>query len=121
MPLSIIHARLSTSVLLYCVALMLWAFWRFFKKEGMNSSFWGAIVISEILIIVQGALGIVLWLSNLRPDHGGMHILYGIVGALGVPVIFSITKGKENRYEMLLYAVGYFCVAALAMRSMATG
>ena len=121
MPLTIIHDRLATSVLLYFAALMLWAFWRFFRKEGMNSSFWGAIVISEILILLQGALGIILWISSLRPAHGGMHVLYGVVGVLGVPVIFSITKGKENRYEMLLYAAGYLCLAALAFRSMATG
>jgi hypothetical protein len=101
--------------------MMVWALWRFFRKEGLNSSFRGALVVSEILILVQGTLGIILWLNNVRPDGGLMHILYGVVGAIGVPAIYAFTKGRDDRSAILSYAIIYFCLLLITLRSMATG
>ena len=121
MALNLIHSRLANTVFLYFLALMAWALWRYFRKEGLNSSFRGALVISEILILVQGIFGLILWLGSARPDGGVMHILYGVVGAIGVPAIYAITKGRDNRAAMLSYAAVYFCLLLIALRSMATG
>jgi len=121
MPLTLIHARFATSVSLYFLAMMLWSFWRYFKQEDFSSNFRGALVISEIIVLLQGVLGLLLWMSNLRPERGAIHILYGIVAASGLPFIYSITKGRENRYEMLLYAVMYLGLVGIVMRSVATG
>jgi len=121
MLLTLIHNRLANSVILYLLVMMVWSLWRYFRKEGANSNFRGAVVISEILILVQSGMGGILWLSNLRPERGGMHVLYGIVGILGIPSVFAFTKGRQSRYEMLVYGVAYLCLLGIILRSMATG
>ena len=65
-----IHGRLARSALLYFLVVAAWGFFRFFRKKGVDSSFWGALAIAEILILAQGVLGIYLWIIGLRPDRG---------------------------------------------------
>lgn len=115
------HGRLANTVLLYIIILCLWGFWRVIRKENISGSFWGSLVIAEILILAQGALGAYLWLIALRPERGGMHVLYGIVGVLGLPAVYVFTKGRDGRREMLLYALILFFNSGIFLRSIATG
>ncbi len=57
MSLNLIHSRLAFTVLLYYIALMIWAIWRFLRKQGVNASFRGAMVISGLIILIQSAIG----------------------------------------------------------------
>jgi heme A synthase len=121
MNLSFIHARLANTVLLYFLAMMIWAFWLFFRKRPSDPNFRGAFLISEILVLLQGGMGLVLWLTHLRPTGGSMHVLYGVIAVLGLPALYVTTKDRPSRYEMLVYAVAYFLLAAIVVRSRMTG
>ena len=118
---AIIHARLANTALLYFGILFIWGLWQYFRKEQLSSSYWGALVIAEILVLVQGALGIFLYVIGLQASRGGMHILYGIVAALGIPAVYVFTKGRNDRNVVLIYASVTFLCAILFLRSMATG
>lgn len=121
MSLIFIHNRLSLSILLYVIILFCWGFWGYIRKNGVNSNYWGALIILEILILGQGALGTALYLMGLQPERGGMHVLYGIVGSLGIPVALLITKGRNDRQTLLVYATVLLLIAVIFMRSIVTG
>jgi heme A synthase len=121
MNLAMIHGRIANSVLLYVIILCLWGFWRAIRKENLSSSYWGSLVIGEILILLQGALGFYMFVIGLEPDRGGMHILYGIVGALGIPAVYVFTKGNNDRRTMIIYAAIMLFNAGIFLRSIATG
>ena len=116
-----IHSRLSNTVLLYCLVLAFWGLWRFFRKEGVGSSFWGAVVIAEVLVLLQGGLGITLWATGLRPERGAIHILYGVVSVLSLPAVYVYTKGRDERREMLVYAVVLLFMVGISIRAITTG
>ncbi|MGD9092045.1 MAG: hypothetical protein PVF74_04315 [Anaerolineales bacterium] len=119
MSLGEIHGRLGFTALYYIGILAIWALWRFFRKQGISSNYWGALAIAEILVLLQGALGAYLWLSGLRPGRG-VHILYGIVAALIIPGIYLFTKGDEGRRVMLIYGIGLLVMAGIIWRSVMT-
>ena len=121
MSLVFVHSRLAISILLYVIILCVWGFWMYIRKNDVSGSFWGALIIAELLILVQGSLGIVLIVNGLKPERGGMHILYGIVGAIGIPAVYSITKGRNNRKALLVYTAVLLFTAVIFIRSMATG
>ena len=121
MSLVEIHGRLATSILLFIFALALWGLLRYFRKQGVDGSYWGALVIGEVLILAQGALGIFLWFSTLRPERGGFHVLYGVVSAITIPAAYAFTKGRDERREMLIYGVTMLFLAGIAIRAMTTG
>jgi len=119
--MAVIHHGLANTVLLYVLVLALWGFLRYFRKQGVDSSFWGALVIAEILILVQGGVGVILWIMSLRPERGAIHILYGIVSALSLPAVYVFTKGQDDRRDMLVYAAVLLFLVAIALRAIATG
>jgi hypothetical protein len=98
----------------------MWGLWRYFRKQGVDSSYWGALVIGEILIIAQGSLGAYMWITGLRPERN-LHLLYGIASGLVIPSIFVYTRGADKRREMLLYAVGLLFMVGLVIRALTTG
>jgi CDP-diglyceride synthetase len=122
MSLSEVHGRLAITAILFTAILAIWAFYRFFRRQGLDSSYWGALVIAEILYIAQGILGAYLYLTNAgRPVGGGMHILYGVVAVLCIPTAFAFTRGSDERRTMLVYGAMLLFMVGILFRSMATG
>lgn len=117
----LIHGRLANTVLLYVLVLGIWGFWRYFRKQGVDSSFWGALVISEVLVLLQGGLGVYLWINGLRPGRGWIHILYGVVSALTLPAIFAFTRGDNDRRVMMIYGVALLFLVGITIRAAGTG
>ena len=120
MTLSEIHGRLAITILTFCGIMTIWGLWRFFRKQGISSSYWGAVIIAEVVIVVQGLLGIYLWLIGLRPDRG-VHWIYGASLALAMPLVYTLTKGRQERPEALMYGVGFLVMFFLVLRAMVTG
>jgi hypothetical protein len=115
-----IHSRLANTALFFCIIMAVWGLWRFFRRQGIGGSYWGAALIAEVLILLQGGIGAFLWFSGLRPARG-IHLLYGIVGALAIPLVFAFTRGRDERPEMLMYGVTFLILVGLLLRAMATG
>jgi len=119
MSLSQIHGQLANTALFYFVALAVWGLFRFFRRQGISSGYWGALVIAELLVLAQGSLGAYLWYSGLRPARD-IHILYGAVSALALPAVYAYTRGREQRAEMLLFAVAALVTVGLVLRATTT-
>jgi CDP-diglyceride synthetase len=119
MSLSEVHGRLGTTALYFMILMALWGLFRYFRKEGVNSNYWGALVIGEILILVQGLLGAYLWIIGARPERS-LHVLYGIAAALVIPGVYAYTKGNEERRAMLVYGVALVVAVLLTLRAITT-
>jgi hypothetical protein len=85
----------------------------------MDSSFWGALAIAEILVIVQGILGAILYFSGERPGRW-VHILYGVVTILVIPGLYAYTRGEEDRRVMVIYAVSLLISVGIIIRAIST-
>ena len=119
--LSFIHARLSITVLLFMLALGLWALWNYLRGAGMTGSLWGGLVIGELLIVIEGLLGAGLFAAGLRPGRSAIHILYGVFMAIALPGAFSFTRGRSSRSEALIYALVALFLAGVTIRARLTG
>ncbi len=120
MSLTQIHGALANTVMYYFIILAMWGLFRFIRKEGISSNYWGALAIGEILILSQGALGLYLWIGGARPERT-LHFLYGIIGALVIPGLYLYTRGEERRQVMLVYGVSLLIAVALIIRATMTG
>ena len=119
MSLGEIHGRLGTTALYFFLILGIWGLWRYFRKQNVDSNYWGALIIGEILIVFQGLFGAYLWIIGERPGRS-LHVLYGIVTALIIPAVYAYTKGDEKRPVVLIYAVSLLIGALLIIRAIVT-
>jgi hypothetical protein len=113
-----IHGRLGNTALFYAIILAVWALWRFFRRQGTDSNYWGALVIGELLLLVQGAIGGYIYLSGIGYlERQFMHILYGVVSLLVIPATFAFTRGDDSRRVMLIYGAAQLFLVGIILRA----
>ena len=120
MTITDLHGRISNIALLFFFILSLWGFFRFFRKQGLDSSYWGALAIGEGIILIQSLLGVYLWIIGARPARG-IHILYGLVALAIIPTVYTYTKGQDSRADILVYSSTTLFTVGLLFRAMSTG
>ena len=119
--LPILHARLVVTILLFFGALAIWGFVNYLRGEGITGSYKGALAIGEMLVIAEFILGIILFISGARPFRPSIHILYGIVAIITVPGTFAYTRGRDGRWEQLMYVTVCLFLCGIALREITTG
>lgn len=120
MSIADIHASLGNTALLYFLIVSLWGFLRFFRKQGVDSAYWGMVAIAELLVLAQGALGAYLWFTGPPPARS-IHVLYGVLVPLLIPGAYLYTRGRDGRPEMLVYGTATIITAGLIIRAIYTG
>ena len=120
MQLAEVHSRLANTAMIYCIVMAAWGLWRFFRGQGLSGGYVGAVVIAEILLVIQGIIGLILWFGVGTYQPGFVHWIYGVALVLGATIVYVYTKGRQDRPEMLLYAVAFIIMIALVLRAMVT-
>lgn len=118
---TLIHNRLSVSMLLFMIALAAWGFWNYFRSDGVSGSYWGGLAIAEGLIVVEALVGVIAYLQGGVPARGWLHVLYGLVAVISIPSAFAFTRGRSGRYESLIYGLIALFLAGITIRAQSTG
>ncbi len=118
--LATIHGRVALSAVFFAFALGVWATVAFLRGEQVSPSFRGALIIGELLMLAQGALGILMVLGGTFPPDL-LHFLYGFLVALSWPAVYIYTNARMGRSELGYYALVSFFVFGLAIRAVMTG
>jgi len=113
------HDRMAVSMLLFMAAVGLWGMWSFLRGGIMEGSLSGALIIGQVLIGIQGALGMVLFLGHHRPQET-VHILYGIAAFVTMPFVWSYVRERAPRQGLFFYSLAALFIAGLAIRGMST-
>lgn len=115
-----IHHRLSSSATLFMAALALWALFLRFRSKPLDSNWFGAAVIGELLLLGQFVIGIYLYLQGTgaalpRPF---LHILYGIVSIITLPAAYGYFNSLEDeKVKALAMAAACFFLWGIILRA----
>lgn len=116
--LLVLHSRLSSAMLLFALVCAVWGVWAYGCKQAVSGSYWGTLIIGELLVIAQGLVGVALLIAGQPPDRA-VHVLYGVLAAFTWPAAFY-TRGHTQRREGLTYGLASFLVVAFAIRATMT-
>jgi hypothetical protein len=106
--------------MLYMAAMGLWGLVAWFRGQAVSGSIGGALVIAEILVLVQVGAGVLLVAASLRPPTT-THYLYGISAVLVLPFAWSYLRGRDQRQALLIYSLLALFIFGLAVRGAMTG
>jgi hypothetical protein len=116
----IFHDRLATTIILFFLIAGLWGLLEFARGGQLGGNIAGALIIGQVLIVVQGGLGMVLFLWGDRPENL-IHLLYGFTAVLVLPFVWSYVRDRAPRQGLLLYSLVALFIVGLAIRGMTTG
>jgi hypothetical protein len=119
--LAVLHARLLVTILLFFGALSIWGFFSYLRGQSISGSYKGALAIGELLMLAEFVIGVLLLLSGAQPYRLSIHILYGIVAIIGLPGAFAYTRGRDDRWELLIYVTVCLFLCGIALRALTTG
>ena len=114
------HAGLFRAGLFITVIIAIWGLVIYIRKLPPSGGFRSTLVLTEGLFIVQGLIGIAMFLGGRRP-HDGLHWLYGILLVIVLPIAASYTSGRDPRREPLVYGIAGLFMAGLTIRAFTTG
>ena len=121
--LQFLHGLLSRALLLFTVIAGVYGLIEYFRKQVITPSYWGVIVVGNLAAVAQGALGLILAFSGKQPEQW-VHILYGVVALLWIPIINLINNlannNEHNRRETLIAALISLFEAGIALRAITT-
>jgi len=115
-----IHHRLSSSATLFMGVLALWALYLRFRAKPLDSNWFGAAVIGEILLLAQALIGVYLYSQGTgaalpRPF---LHILYGIVSIITLPAAYGYFNTLEDeQVKTLAMAATCFFLWGIILRA----
>ena len=115
------HALLLVTILLFFGALTLWGVFGYARGQEISGGYRGALAIGELLMLAQFVLGVALLLVGRQPARPTIHILYGIVAIILLPGTFAYTRGRDSRWEQLIYAAVCLFLCGIALRALETG
>jgi hypothetical protein len=123
MSIDFIHGRLANAALLFSIICTAWGLFNFIRKQPVTSSYWGGLVILQILAMAQVVIGIVVYASTgggelARPV---VHILYAATLVISLPAAYVYTGGKDTPRENIIYALVCLWLVFIAERSISTG
>lgn len=116
-----IHGLFSNTIRLYFLFLGLWGVFRAVRGQDVDGSYLGATALGVILFVVQGVMGVILWINgNLAAvPRAEMHILYGVFPIVFVPyVYFSMLRGDTSNRGMWALTFAILFTFGVAWRAM---
>jgi hypothetical protein len=113
-----LHGRVATAIVLYLTVVGLWGLVLGARGSGPTRNFIGALVIFEAAAIVQGLLGIVVFLA--RPPAQSLHVLYGFALVVALPLAATLVRRREPRASSFAFGFMALFAAGLAIRGITT-
>ena len=120
MFLAELHSVLSRTTWLFFLALGLWGLWRGIRRQSVDGSYLGALIVGELLFVVQAILGVILWFQAARPSRGGIHVLYGVFALVFLPFMFAYLQGDDSNRAQWVYAFVTLFLFGIALRAIET-
>jgi hypothetical protein len=119
----LIHTQLSQTIWIFFLILGLWGLFRAIRGQGVDGSYMGAMIIGQVLYLVQGALGGILWLNGnmVVVERPFMHILYGSFALVFMPFVFMVwLKGDDSNRGQWVMAFTVLFMFGIALRAATT-
>lgn len=116
-----LHGVLSNAAVLFFLLLGLWGLFRAIRKNGVDGSYMGALVIGELIFVAQALLGILLAIGGENPGRGIVHYIYGAFALVAMPGLFAFMRGDDSNQAQWYYALMALFLFGVATRAISTG
>ncbi len=117
--LLILHQGLFRAGVLITLIVAGWGLVTWLRKQPASGGYRSTLVLTEVLFVLQALVGIGLYVTGRRP-HDTLHLLYGVLLIVTLPIAASYTSSHEKRREPLIFGIAGLFMTGLAIRALTT-
>lgn len=111
---------LGRSVVLFTLICGIWGILAHAKRLPDDGRYYSTLVLAELLILTQAALGVVLIVLGRMPAlRDPIHVLYGLLAALLLPAVYGIATRRGWSAPLALGLTALF-IFGLSIRAFTT-
>jgi len=116
-----VHKYVGFVIVAGWLVLTVWGLVAYIAKREPNRLFWGILGVLQAVLLLQVALGLILWTANPLPAF--LHPFYGALFPLIVLVVAHVlARGMDDEKDRWkVFAVASFFVFGLTLRALMTG
>lgn len=115
------HEFTYIQILVFGVMAVVWGASLVARKLPFTDGFRGILYATAWSGVLQAFWGIILYVFfGLRPNDM-LHLVYGLIVVVAIPVAFTYTSEKLNRRDTLIITFAAFVIVAAAIRGFFTG
>jgi hypothetical protein len=115
-----VHARIAYATMTYMLVVGIWGLVLYFSRSTkVTPSYFGALLIGELIVVIQVLLGGLLLAQGLVPGNP-MHYLYGFTALIVLPLAYTYNQGRDDRKALLIYAIIALFVFGAGVRATLT-
>jgi heme A synthase len=118
--LALLHQGFARTGTMLFIALGVWAILLRLRSTPLNASWYGAAVIAELLMVVQFALGFILYGGGLGENlpRAFVHILYACVAVVTLPAAYGyFSRLEDENVKTILMAIVCFFLMEVVIRT----
>lgn len=119
-----LHRYVAYSIPAAFALLVLWSAWAYFRNRDAGGGYWAVLAFVQVVLGVQGMIGLVLFLAGGRPQSNGpswLHYVYGAVFPLGVLLFAHVQARRRPAVAALIFGAAAFVNFGLTFRALQTG
>lgn len=118
--IALLHSRLQSTIVLVLLVLALWGLFNYLRKRPLANSFPAVLIIGQLLIVAQALLGVLLLFAGGNAARLALHITYGVIAVLSLPITYMYVRGRQGRWENLIYALVCIVLIGVVIRAWET-
>ncbi|NJO83111.1 MAG: hypothetical protein HC828_10010 [Blastochloris sp.] len=115
------HANLLFTIVFFLLIIGGWGVINHIRKRVTTRGYHSALAIGELLLLAEFIIGVLLFTTGLRAYRMSVHIIYGVVAIIAIPAVYLYLRGRDTRWEQLIYAMTCLFLSAIALRALETG
>jgi len=116
-----IHRVISNAIWMFYLAIASWGIYRAIRGMRVDGSYFGAIAVIQIVVLLQVILGLALYLGGSgRPGRELVHYLYGAFSVVFLPGLFAYLRGDDSNGAQWIYALAALFMFGVTLRIIGT-
>jgi hypothetical protein len=114
------HRQLAIMGVYYMFLCGVWGLIMTWRKQSMDGNYRGILAIGYLLGLVIGVMGGLLYLFTPLKPGDPLHVLYGLVTAIGIPGAGAYFQKAPDERKPLIYAIASFFIFGVMIRGILT-